>query len=60
MYYDAGKKEVKVFSGVGSAPLDPEAFNGIWKMESQAEGIKTAAVPAVIDLCITVMKEYGG
>lgn len=59
MYYDAEKKEVKVFSGLGSAPLDPAAIQ--WYMENGITGrdIKTAAVPAVIDLCITVMKEYG-
>lgn len=59
IYYDAVKKEVKVFCGLGRAPLDPESIQ--WYMEHgiTGMGIRTAAVPAVIDLCVTVMKEYG-
>jgi gamma-glutamyltranspeptidase/glutathione hydrolase len=59
IYYDAEKKEVNVFSGQGTAPLDPQTIE--WYMENgiPTSNIKAAAVPAVIDLCVTVMKEYG-
>lgn len=59
IYYDAAKKDVKVFSGQGTAPHDPQTVQ--WYMENgiPPSSIKAAAVPAVIDLCITVMKEYG-
>ena len=59
IYYDAEKKEVKVFSGQGTAPLDPQTIQ--WYMENgiPTSNIKAAAVPAVIDLCVTIMKECG-
>lgn len=59
IYYDAEKKEVKVFSGQGTAPIDPQAIQ--WYLENgiPTSNIMAAAVPSVIDLCITVMKEYG-
>ena len=63
IHYDAEKKEVKVLSGQGRAPLDESAIdwliqNGI--PEQYVSGnIKTAAVPAVIDLCVQAMKLWG-
>jgi gamma-glutamyltranspeptidase/glutathione hydrolase len=59
LYYDAGKKEVKVFCGQGTAPLNPAAIEWYMKNGITGRDIKTATVPGVIDLCITVMKEYG-
>ena len=59
LYYDADKKKVKVFAGQGRAPLDPQTIK--WYMENgiPTSNIKAAAVPAVIDLCVTVMIEFG-
>ena len=61
--YDAAKKEVKVLCGLGRAPLAPEATawlmeNGVPTTRSKAN-IKSACVPAVIDLCVTALKMYG-
>ena len=63
LIYDARTKHVKVLCGQGRAPLDPTAAawllaNGIPKPEDKAN-LKSAAVPAVIDLCTTLLKLYG-
>ena len=60
LIYDGRKKQVKALSGQGSAPLSEEAID--WYMQNgiPAEGdIKIAPVPAVVDLCITTLIEYG-
>ncbi len=63
IHYDADKEEVKVLSGQGRAPLDQTAINWLINNgipEQYTNGnIKTAAVPAVIDLCIQSMKLWG-
>ncbi len=63
IHYEAETGEVKVLSGQGRAPLDPEAIkwlidNGIPKAYT-SNNIKSAAVPAVIDLCVTAMQQWG-
>lgn len=63
IHYDAEKKEVKVLSGQGRAPLDTQAIewllnNGIPNI-SNSDNIKSATVPAVIDLCVQAMKLWG-
>ncbi len=63
MIYDAKKKEVKVLCGLGRGPLDPKATawllaNGIPTAGAKGN-LKSACVPAVIDLCTTVLKLYG-
>ena len=63
MIYDAKKKEVKVLCGLGRAPMDPKATawllaNGIPTTRDKGN-LKSACVPAVIDLCTTVLKLYG-
>jgi len=58
--YDARKKEVKVLSGLGGAPLDPKAMD--WYYEHGIPGgggIKAAPVPAALSLCVEVVKLYG-
>lgn len=55
--------EVKVLSGQGRAPLDSQAIdwllaNGIPDSDAP-DNIKSAAVPAVIDLCVTAMQQWG-
>lgn len=63
IHYEAATGEVKVLSGQGRAPLDPVAIqwlidNGIPKAYT-SNNIKSAAVPAVIDLCVTAMQQWG-
>ena len=58
--YDAGKKEVKVLSGLGAAPLDPEAIKWYYENGIPANGsMKSAPVPGAIDLVVTALKLYG-
>ncbi len=60
LIYDAGKKEVKVLSGLGSAPLDPEAIKWYYENGIPANGsMKSAPVPGAIDLVITALRLYG-
>ena len=57
--YDAGSQEVKTVSGQGRAPLSQEAID--WYMENGIpdKDIKMAPVPSVVDLCTTLLIEYG-
>jgi len=57
--YDAEKKEVKVLSGQGAAPKDTSAIGWYYRNGIPGSNIRSAAVPAVIDLCVTVLKLYG-
>ena len=60
LIFDAGKKHVKSLSGMGRAPLAPEAID--WYMANGIPGpgdMKMAPVPSVVDLCITTMQRYG-
>jgi gamma-glutamyltranspeptidase/glutathione hydrolase len=59
IFHDAGTRQTRVLSGLGRAPYDREAIawyyeNGIPRFE-----IKSACVPAVIDLCITALRLFG-
>ncbi|MBN2412640.1 gamma-glutamyltransferase [candidate division KSB1 bacterium] len=57
--YDAEKKEVKVLSGQGAAPKDTSAIEWYYRHRIPGSNIRSAAVPAVIDLCVTALKLYG-
>ncbi len=57
--YDAEKKEVKVLSGQGAAPKDTSAIGWYYRNRIPGGNIRSAAVPAVIDLCVTALKLYG-
>ena len=58
--YDAKKDEVKVLSGLGGAPLDPEAIQWYNEHGIPGEGgMKAAPVPAALSLCVEVIKLYG-
>ena len=60
MIYDAKKKEVKVLSGVGAAPMSQKAIDWYYEHGIPATGsMKAAPVPGAIDLCITAVKVYG-
>lgn len=57
--YDAKKDEVKVLSGQGAAPKDTSAIGWYYRNGIPGSNIRAAAVPAVIDLCVTALKLYG-
>ncbi len=59
LIYDAKRKEVKVLSGQGAAPLDSNAIAWYYKNGVPGDDIRAAAVPAVIDLCVTALQRYG-
>ena len=60
MIYDARHQEVKVLSGMGSAPLSPQAIEWYMLHGIPEEGnIKIAPVPSVIDCVCTALKQYG-
>lgn len=60
MIYDAKHREVKVLSGMGSAPLSQDAINWYMKHGIPEEGdIKVAPVPSVVDCCLTALQLYG-
>jgi gamma-glutamyltranspeptidase/glutathione hydrolase len=57
--YNAAKKDVKVLSGQGAAPLDPKAID--WYMTNGIPGsdVRSAAVPAALDAIVTLLKLNG-
>ena len=57
--HNAATHEVKVLSGQGEAPLDSQAI--AWYMKNGIPGndIRAAAVPATVDLCVTLLQKYG-
>jgi gamma-glutamyltranspeptidase / glutathione hydrolase len=57
--YDAKKKEVKVLSGQGAAPKDTSAIAWYYRNGIPGSDVRSAAVPAVVDLCVTALKLYG-
>ena len=59
MIYDAAKRNVKVLAGQGAAPLDPKAIG--WYMTNGIPGsdVRSAAVPAALDLIVTLLRLYG-
>ena len=59
LVYDAGREELKVLSGQGAAPLDSAAMDWYYENGIPGSDIKAAAVPAVIDLCVTALQRYG-
>jgi len=59
MFYDSKTKKVTVLSGQGRAPLNPEAIEWYLRHGIPGNSMKAAAVPAVVDLCVMALKEYG-
>jgi gamma-glutamyltranspeptidase/glutathione hydrolase len=59
LIYDAGRKDVKVLSGQGAAPLDPKAIDWYMKHGIPSSDVRSAAVPAALDLIVTLLKLYG-
>ncbi len=60
LIYDAQKKEVKVLSGLGRAPLDPRAMEDFYKNGIPSGGsMKSAPVPGMVHLVTTLLMRYG-
>ena len=59
LIYDAAKKDVKVLSGQGAAPLDPKAIDWYMKNGIPGSDVRSAAVPAALDAIITLLRLYG-
>jgi gamma-glutamyltranspeptidase/glutathione hydrolase len=59
MYYSAETGKVKVLNGQGGAPLDEEGIKWYYEHGIPGGDIKSAAVPAALDLCVTALKQYG-
>ena len=59
LIYDNKSGGVKSLSGQGGAPLSPQAID--WYMQNGIpdKDMKMAPVPSVVDLCITMLQEYG-
>jgi len=58
--FDAKRRQTKVLSGMGSAPLSTEAIEWYMRHGIPKKGsIKIAPVPSVVDLCTTVLQHYG-
>ena len=58
--YDARRKEVKVLSGLGGAPLAPKAMD--WYYENgipRRRNMKRAPVPAGLSCCVAAVKLFG-
>ena len=59
IYYDAENDKVQVLNGQGGAPLDEKGIEWYYEHGIPGGDIKSAAVPAVVDLCVTALKQYG-
>jgi gamma-glutamyltranspeptidase/glutathione hydrolase len=59
LVYDVKKNDVKVLSGQGGAPLDPTAIEWYLKNRIPTTDVRAAAVPAALDLVITLLKLRG-
>jgi len=59
MFYNSADRKVTTLSGQGAAPLDPQAID--WFMQNGIPGsdLRSAAVPAAIDLCVQTLRLYG-
>ena len=59
LIFDAQKAEVKSLSGQGGAPRASAAIDWYMQQGIPDRDIKMAPVPAVVDLCITMLQHYG-
>ena len=59
LVYDVKKRDVKVLSGQGGAPLDAAAIEWYLKNRIPGTDVRAAAVPAVVDLVVTLLKLRG-
>lgn len=59
LIFDAKTQKVKSLSGQGAAPRSAAAIDWYMQHGIPGEDIKMAPVPAVVDLCITLLQQYG-
>ena len=60
LIYRAEKREVKVLSGAGRAPLDQKAIDWYYANGIPSKGsMKAAPVPGAVHLCCTALSLYG-
>jgi gamma-glutamyltranspeptidase/glutathione hydrolase len=59
LLYDVHQRKAHALWAQGAAPLDPQAISWYLKNGMPGSDIRTAAVPAVVDLCVTLLKQYG-
>src|SRR5580704_14936170 len=59
LIYNDVTKDVKVLSGQGAAPLDPKAIDWYMKNGIPSSDVRSAAVPAALDLIVTLLKLHG-
>ena len=59
LFFDVHQQKAHALWAQGAAPLDPQAIAWYLKNGMPASDIRTAAVPAVVDLCVTLLKQYG-
>ncbi len=59
LFYDVHEQKAHALWAQGAAPLDPQAIAWYLKNGMPGSDIRTAAVPAVVDLCVTLLKQYG-
>ncbi len=59
LIYDAARKDVKVLAGQGGAPLDPEAIRWYLNNGIPDGEVRAAAVPAALDLIVTLLRRNG-
>ncbi|HYT87131.1 MAG TPA: gamma-glutamyltransferase [Gemmataceae bacterium] len=59
MVYDARRKVVEVVCGLGTAPRLATRAHFAKKGSIPAKGVESAAVPGVLDACLTTLDRYG-
>jgi gamma-glutamyltranspeptidase / glutathione hydrolase len=59
IFYDVHQQKAHALWAQGAAPLDPQAISWYLKNGMPGSDIRTAAVPAVVDLCVTLLKQFG-
>jgi len=59
LVYDAARQNVMVLSGQGGAPLDTAAINWYMKNGITGNSVRLAAVPAVVDLIVVLLQQFG-
>src|SRR5207248_4360738 len=59
LIYRADRRDVRVLSGMGGAPLDPKGIEWYFKNGIPKSGIRTAAVPSALSSCFAALKLYG-
>lgn len=57
--YDVRQQKAHALWAQGAAPLDPQAIAWYLKNGMPDSDVRTAAVPAAVDLCVTLLKQYG-